>query len=97
MQVLSTSDPPGPAVFPAGTALASPPALALSRKDTDFAPRIVIDYKATKNILLCASYSQGFKSGGFNAFRGSNPVFSPAMHLARQMACSMACSSSEER
>jgi iron complex outermembrane receptor protein len=77
VQVLNTFDPPGPAVFPAGTALASPPALALSRKDTDFSPRIVIDYKATKDILLYASYSQGFKSGGFNAFRGSNPVFSP--------------------
>lgn len=77
VQVLNTFDPPGPTVFTAGSALASPPVLALNRKDTDFSPRIVIDYKPTDDVLLYASYSQGFKSGGFNAFRGLAVGFAP--------------------
>lgn len=77
VQILNTFDPPGPAAFPAGTALATPPNLSLDRRDEDFSPRIVVDYKAGANTLLYATYSEGFKSGGFNAFRGNNVAFAP--------------------
>ncbi|HEX8400800.1 MAG TPA: TonB-dependent receptor [Allosphingosinicella sp.] len=70
-------DPPGPAFFAAGQTLLAPPVLNLRRKDTNFAPRVVLDWKATPDVLLYASFSKGFKSGGFNVFRGNNPVFEP--------------------
>ena len=70
-------DPPGPAFFPAGAALSAPPALDLRRKDTNFSPRIVIDWKVTPDALVYGSFSKGFKSGGFNAFRGGQVAFAP--------------------
>jgi iron complex outermembrane receptor protein len=70
-------DPPGPAFFAAGSVLAAPPALDLRRKDTNFSPRIVLDWKVTPETLLYGSFSKGFKSGGFNAFRGNNVAFNP--------------------
>jgi iron complex outermembrane receptor protein len=70
-------DPPGPAFFAAGSVLAGPPALDLRRKDTNFSPRVVVDWKATPDTLLYASFSKGFKSGGFNAFRGTEVAFAP--------------------
>jgi iron complex outermembrane receptor protein len=70
-------DPPGPAFFAAGQVLTAPPALNLRRKDTNFSPRVVIDWKAMPDTLFYASFSKGFKSGGFNVFRGNNPVFDP--------------------
>jgi iron complex outermembrane receptor protein len=70
-------DPPGPGFFAAGQVLSAPPVLNLRRKDTNFSPRIVIDWKAMPDTLFYASYSKGFKSGGFNVFRGNNPVFEP--------------------
>jgi iron complex outermembrane receptor protein len=70
-------DPPGPAFFAAGQVLSAPPVLNLRRKDTNFSPRVVIDWKATPDTLFYASYSKGFKSGGFNVFRGNNPIFDP--------------------
>lgn len=33
---------------------------------TDFSPRVGIDHQLTETTLLYASYSEGFKSGGFN-------------------------------
>ncbi|NLR70313.1 TonB-dependent receptor [Novosphingobium sp. ERN07] len=77
VQTINTFDPPGPVVFNAGQVLAAPPNLNLNRKDTDFSPRVVLDYKPTESTLLYASFSQGFKSGGFNAFRGSTVTFAP--------------------
>ena len=70
-------DPPGPGFFAAGQVLSAPPVLNLRRKDTNFSPRIVLDWKAMPDTLFYASYSKGFKSGGFNVFRGNNPVFEP--------------------
>ena len=70
-------DPPGPALFTAGQVLLAPPVLDLRRKDKNFSPRVVLDCKATPDTLLYASYSKGFKSGGFNVFRGNNPIFGP--------------------
>ena len=34
---------------------------------TDFSPRFVADYKITDDILVFASYAQGYKAGGFNS------------------------------
>ncbi|MDB5578550.1 MAG: TonB-dependent receptor [Bradyrhizobium sp.] len=38
--------------------------------------RVKATYQPTRDVLLYASYSTGFKSGGFNAF-GSDPAFNP--------------------
>lgn len=70
-------DPPGPLFFTAGQALVPANTLVGRRRFTNFSPRVVLDYKATESVLLYASYSQGFKSGGFNAFRGNNFGFEP--------------------
>jgi iron complex outermembrane receptor protein len=35
-------------------------------KFSKFTPRVGVNYKATSDVLLYASYSQGFKQGGFN-------------------------------
>lgn len=77
VQVVNTFDPPGPAIFVPGQVLAAPPNLNLKRTDTDFSPRIVLDYKPSPDTLIYASFSEGFKSGGFNAFRGTNVAFEP--------------------
>jgi len=64
----------GGATLPAGFAFADPPEFVADESFDDFSPRVVVDYKATDNVLLYASYSQGFKSGGFNSF-GLTPAF----------------------
>ncbi|MGJ8562786.1 MAG: TonB-dependent receptor [Alphaproteobacteria bacterium] len=38
----------------------------LERKDTDFSPRVAVNYKLTDNTNVYASYSQGIKAGGFD-------------------------------
>ncbi len=42
----------------------------------DFSPRAVLDFQASEDVFLYASYSQGFKSGGFNTFT-PNDGFGP--------------------
>ena len=64
-------DPPGPVVFPAGSVLAAPPNIDTRAKFTDVSPRVVLTYQPNRDFLAYASYSQGFKSGGFNAFGGT--------------------------
>lgn len=70
-------DPPGPAFFGAGQVLVPLSTLTQTRTDHNFSPRVVLDYKVTPRTLVYASFSQGFKSGGFNAFRGVNFAFEP--------------------
>jgi len=43
---------------------------------TDFSPRAVLDYQVSDDIFLFASFSQGFKSGGFNTF-ANDEAFGP--------------------
>lgn len=43
-----------------------PPNSVVDQKFTDWSPRVSIDYQATDTLLTYASYTQGFKSGGFN-------------------------------
>lgn len=38
----------------------------LTREDEEFTPRIAISYKPTEDLNLYASFSQGFKAGGFD-------------------------------
>lgn len=39
-----------------------------------FTPRVVFDYQWTKDIMTYASYSEGFKAGGFNTLGEAPPV-----------------------
>ncbi len=68
--------PPPATVVPAGFVVAAPPTFTSSASFTDFSGRAVIDYKINRDVLVYASFSQGFKSGGFNAF-GLVPAFLP--------------------
>jgi iron complex outermembrane receptor protein len=63
-------------VVPAGYAVAAPPTFYDKADFHNFSGRAVLDYKLTRDILAYASFSQGFKSGGFNAF-GLTPAFQP--------------------
>ena len=47
-------------------------------RDTDqLIPAVSIDWRPGDNHLLYVSYSEGFKSGGFNSVDDQNPVFLP--------------------
>jgi iron complex outermembrane receptor protein len=61
---------------PAGYAVTAPPTFSAQATFHNFSGRAVIDYKVSRDVLLYASFSQGFKSGGFNAF-GLTPAFLP--------------------
>lgn len=63
-------------VVPNGFVIAAPPTFRSKVSFDNFSIRAVIDYKINADMLLYASYSQGFKSGGFNAF-GLSPAFEP--------------------
>ena len=64
----------GGVTLPARAIFSSPPSFVDDASFRDFSPRAVIDYKPNENLLFFASYSQGFKSGGFNSF-GLSPAF----------------------
>ena len=38
----------------------------LERKDSNFSPRVAVNYKVTDNTNIYGSFSQGFKAGGFD-------------------------------
>jgi iron complex outermembrane receptor protein len=46
-----------------------------NRKWDDFTPRVSIDYRFNENVMAYFSYTNGFKSGGFD-MRGNQRVFS---------------------
>ena len=63
-----------------GTAAIVPPgtpffdnSLKLSKKATDVTPMLTLAYKPSDNSMIYASYSEGFKSGGYNG-RNVKPV-----------------------
>ena len=60
--------------FAAGATLTPPTDFADSGRFSDFSPRVVLEAKPTDDLLIYASYSQGFTSGGFNVF-GLAPEF----------------------
>jgi iron complex outermembrane receptor protein len=74
-----------PVTFPAGLPLVPYNVLTDSRTDNNFSPRTVLDYKITPSTLAYVSFSEGFLSGGFNAFRGTNFEFAPEHIKAYEM------------
>jgi iron complex outermembrane receptor protein len=54
---------------------------ALTRTDSKkwhaWTPKFGIDWQATPDVLVYASATRGFKSGGFNDYQPSNPAFNP--------------------
>jgi iron complex outermembrane receptor protein len=48
-----------------------------SRKWTAFTPKFGLDWRVSNDLLLYASYTKGFKSGGYNDYQPSNPVYQP--------------------
>jgi len=63
------------AVFAAGDVFSDPPVFADKASFDDISPRAIVEFKPDDDVHLYASYSQGFKSGGFNSF-GLTPAFS---------------------
>lgn len=61
---------------PAGSVLSAPPTVNYQRSWDDVTYRAVANYKPTVDVLVYASFSTGFKSGGFNAF-GLTDAFNP--------------------
>jgi iron complex outermembrane receptor protein len=74
---INAFDPPGDVFFASGQTLLAAPDLALSRRDENLSPRVVLDWQAADSLYGFISYNAGFKSGGFNAFRGLDPAFDP--------------------
>ena len=70
-------DPPGDGMVPAGQALLAAPDIAARSRENDISPRFAVEWDADEHLLVYASYTQGFKSGGYNAFRGIQPEFAP--------------------
>ncbi len=66
----------GGLTLPPGTVLVPPATFNDEESWDDFSGRAVLDYKISKDVLLYTSYTQGFKSGGFNSF-GLDPAFMP--------------------
>lgn len=57
-----------------GTLVGGAPAIAApiaSEKFRDATPRVILDYKFTDDTMVYVSYSEGFKSGGFNQRYGA--------------------------
>jgi iron complex outermembrane recepter protein len=53
---------------PYGLLLATQAARRISRSEGAASPSVSLNYKATPNLFLYFTYSQGYKSGGFNVF-----------------------------
>lgn len=56
---------------PFAAALRAPENTALALKDDRFTWRAALNYKPTDDVMLFASYSTGYKSGGFNSGGGA--------------------------
>lgn len=72
------------AAVPAGFPVSVPPTYYSNARFYNLSTRAVLDYKFTKDILGYFNFSQGFKSGGFNAF-GLNPAFQPEKNNAYEL------------
>ncbi len=60
--------------------LVRPPAATTridSEKWTKWTPKFGLDWNFSDDVLLYASYTRGFKSGGYNSYQPSNPVYQP--------------------
>ncbi|WDI31838.1 TonB-dependent receptor [Hyphococcus flavus] len=60
------------------TAGATPSPFTTASEDwSAFTPRVALEYTPADNVMLYASYTKGFKSGGFNATSTAVPGFDP--------------------
>lgn len=60
----------------------------VEERDTDqMIPAVSLNWKAADDHLLYASYTEGFKSGGFNAVDDQNPVLNRACPLQNLPGC----------
>lgn len=50
----------------------------LNKRWSDFSPRAVVSYQASHDVMVYASYTQGFRSGNFNGRATSPAAFGPA-------------------
>ena len=64
---------PANTFIPGGSAFVTPPQTRANDNFEDFTPRVVLSYQLSKDVMVYSSYSEGFKSGGFNSF-GLSPV-----------------------
>lgn len=62
-------------VVPTGFVI-DPPVFLGKKTWNDVSPRGVLEYRVNAGLNLYASYSKGFKGGGFNAF-GTDPAYAP--------------------
>ena len=60
--------------IPVGIAFAVPTDVQQNASWSKLTPRFVVDYQWTKDIMTYASYSEGFKAGGFNTLGEAPPV-----------------------
>ena len=62
--------------FANGGGLGQAGTIDLARRDSDFKPSVSAQYKFTPDVSVYASYTEGFKAGGFN---GANSSGDPAL------------------
>lgn len=67
-QALGFTVPPALLGRPAGFVLRDAPYVESKESFKSFTPRAVLDYQLNPDVLFYASFSKGYKSGGFNAF-----------------------------
>lgn len=60
--------------IPIGIAFAVPTDVTQNATWSKLTPRVVLDYQWTKDLMTYASYSEGFKAGGFNTLGEAPPV-----------------------
>jgi len=60
-----TTGPGLPLIVPPGATMVSLPPSHVSGSYDKWTPKIGVDYKLNDNVLIYASYAEGFKSGGF--------------------------------
>ncbi|WP_338244271.1 TonB-dependent receptor [Aurantiacibacter hainanensis] len=75
VEQINAFDPPGDTFFAARQLLVRAPDLDRSRDETNLSHRLVLDWEPAEGLHGFVSYNSGFKSGGFNAFRGIDPEF----------------------
>lgn len=67
-QAMGFTVPPTLIGRPAGFILRDPPYVEASKSFEAFTPRVVLDYQLNRDVMFYASFSKGYKSGGYNAF-----------------------------
>ncbi len=75
VQQINAFDPPEDKLVAADQLLVRAPDLDRSRDETNLSHRLVLSWKPAEGIHGFVSYNSGFKSGGFNAFRGIDAEF----------------------